>query len=283
MVKKYIYMRKLLSGIFAFWLLTSLTLKAQPQQFHEVGGWLGISNYFGDLNSEYSFSNIRPAGGAFYKYSIGPYIAFKGGLNVGYVAFKDANSDNPFPEVRNLSFRSRIYEASAHVEFNFTKYIPGNKNYFATPYLTLGVSVFNFNPEAEYEGTWYKLRDLGTEGQQNGDFTGMEPYKLSQAAIPIGIGMKYWLRDRWNVGFEINYRFTFTDYLDDVSGTYVNPNILGPASVGAALADRSDEVTTQPIGTENGRQRGDSISNDAYIFMGIFVTHTLYKNNCPKK
>ncbi len=274
-------MQKILCSIIALGLLSTLTLFAQPQQYQEYGFWLGSSNYFGDLNNEYGFQGLRPAGGAFYKYSVGPYIAFKGGLSLGNVAYKDSNSENPFPERRNLSFRSRIVEASAHVEFNFTKYIPGSKNHFFTPYLSLGISVFNFKPQTQFEGTWYNLRDLGTEGQQNSDFTGMQPYKLTQPAIPIGVGLKYWVHDRWNVGMEANYRFTFTDYLDDVSGTYVNPNVIG--ALAATLADRSTEIQGPAIGTENGRQRGDSVSNDAYLFIGIFVTYTIYKGNCPKK
>ncbi len=256
-------------------------LSAQLAKYQEYGFWLGTSNYFGDLNPNYNFKTIRPAGGVFYKYSVGPYISLKGGVSYGSLNFDDKHSSDPFPSTRNLSFRSNVFEGAFQVEFNFLKYIPGDKNNFFSPYLTLGLSVFRFNPQAKYEGDWYNLRDLGTEGQQNGDFTNGEPYKLTQFAVPVGLGYKHWVSNLWNVGFEAGYRFTFTDYLDDISGTFVNPNILGQASVTAELADRSDELGTT-IGFE-GRQRGDSVSNDGYLFIGIFVTYTIFKGNCPQK
>lgn len=263
-----------------------LTQKTNAQdniRYQEWGGWIGGSSYLGDLNPSYNFSQTRPAFGAFYKYSIGPYIAFKGGLNYAKIQFKDElnNDDAVFPVNRNLSFRSNIFEITGNAEFNFFRYIPGSKTYFATPYLTLGFAATFFNPQAEYDGEWYDLRDLGTEGQQHDAFTARTPYKKVVPTIPVGIGFKYWLQDRWNFGFEASYRFAFTDYLDDVSTTYVNSNVLGNASVTAALADRSIEIGDK-IG-EAGRQRGDSVSNDAYIFMGIFVTYTIFEGNCPKK
>ncbi len=285
------------SGVFLllFCLFFSSNSQAQNTKYQEYGFWLGGANYHGDLNPLYGFSNIRPGGGVFYKYSVGPYLAFKGGVNFARLRYKDANSNEPFLQRRNLSFRSNITELAAQVEFNFKKYIPGNKKHFYSPYLTLGVSVFKFNPQAQIDpevqaiispdsptdNTWYDLRDLGTEGQQNSDFTQRTPYKLVQPAIPIGIGYKHWISHLWNLGFEVNYRFTFTDYLDDVSGQYVDPNILGAASTNAALADPS--IATGPSIGESGRQRGDSVSNDGFLFIGIFVTYTIFQGNCPQQ
>lgn len=266
-----------------FLMMMVITPQASAQDdvtYQEYGFWIGSSTYFGDLNPSYNFNKTRPAFGAFYKYSIGPYIAFKGGVSYASVAGTDELSTDPFPERRNLSFRSNIFEVGGHVEFNFVRYIPGSKKYFAAPYLTVGLSMFHFEPQAEYQGTWYNLRELGTEGQQNGDFSGKTAYNNVQASIPVGLGFKYWIQNRWNFGIEANYRFAFTDYIDDVGGTYVNPNILGTASVSAALADRSSEVGDK-IGSA-GRQRGDSVGNDAFVFVGIFVTYTIFEGNCPK-
>lgn len=273
--------------VFCACLFSSQDVNAQDHiRYQEYGAWVGGSNYLGDLNPNYNFSQTRPAFGAFYKYSIGPYIAFRGGLNYGKIQFRDELNASIFPEQRNLSFESNIFEIATNAEFNFLRYIPGNKTYFASPYLTIGFAVTFFNPKAVFNGQMYELQELGTEGQQNNAYTGRNPYSTVTPSIPVGLGFKYWLHSRWNLGVEAGYRFTFTDYLDDVSSTYVLEDYLGSASIAAALADRSEEGGFD-IGDSGrqrvGRQRGDSVSKDSYIFMGIFVTYTIFQGNCPKK
>ena len=275
-------------ALVTFFICQSSTSSAQIRDYQEYGVWLGGANYFGDINPSYDFGTTRPAGGFFYKYTTGAYIALKGGVNYARLTGRDNRSSAPFQSARNLDFKTNVVEATAQVEFNFKKYIPGNKKHFFTPYLTLGISVFHFNPKTTFEGTTYNLQELGTEGQQNpyaNDVTGDEtltPYKLNQLAIPLGFGYKHWISDLWNLGFEVSYRFAMTDYLDDVSTNFVSTNVLGgSASIPAAIADRSDEVGESIA--ENGRQRGDRVSNDGFAFIGIFVTYTIFQGNCPKK
>ena len=128
----------------------------------------------------------------------------------------------------------------------------------------------------------YDLRPLGTEGQ-NAGYDGRK-YTSISGYVPIGAGVKYWLWAGVNVSFEIADRITFTDYLDDVSATYVGAEKFPKLSYtkpAIAIQDRSTEVNGgTPLGTA-GKQRGNASSRDQYI-MGIFSISfhfTTYK--CP--
>ncbi len=250
-----------------------LNWKNSKAQELEYGGWVGVSNYFGDLNTNASFEFLGPAGGLFFRYNLGTRFAFKNGINYGKVSFEDAVSEFPYQQVRNLSFKSDIIEFSSHVEFNFFKYDREKKQYSFTPYLLMGISVFYFNPKAEFEGDIYALQPLETEG---------EKYSKVNFAIPLGGGFKYSFTPYWTIGMEGGFRKTFTDYLDDVGDVY--PGVLtgnGDPSLANNLSDRSGEVTDPPIGKE-GKQRGFEETKDSYLFFGISISYSPIRMKCPK-
>ena len=255
-----------------FFLTASVFFPAKTLQAQELeyGGWVGVANYFGDLNSNASFEFLGPAGGLFFRYNLGTRFSFKNGVNYGRVAYDDAVSEYPFQQARNLSFKSDIYEFSSHVEFNFFKYNREKRHLSFTPYLLVGVSAFYFNPKAEYEGEIYTLQPLQTEG---------ESYARVSFGIPIGGGFKYSFTPYWAIGIEGGYRKTFTDYLDDVSSVY--PGNLNDGSIESALSDRSGEVTDPPIGFE-GKQRGFAEKFDDYLFLGISISYSPIRMKCPK-
>ena len=97
--------------------------------------------------------------------------------------------------------------------------------------------------------------------------------------VPIGLGVKYAVSDKVNVSFEIAHRFTTTDYIDDVSTTYVGIDKFPASSVAAKLQDRSYELGT-PIGVE-GRQRGFSKQKDQYAIAEIGISFNLTSYRCP--
>ena len=102
--------------------------------------------------------------------------------------------------------------------------------------------------------------------------------------FPFGVGVKYNWNDRTNIGFEIVYRWTNTDYLDDVSKTFVGADKFPPLpdgspSLGYLLQDRSYE-TGDVIGIE-GRQRGYPNQKDAYVMAEITVSFNLTSYRCP--
>ncbi len=249
-------------------------------QHSEVGLWIGSGTYLGDLNTNYDMTKTRPGFGAVYRYTLNDYIMLKAGVGFTRLVGNDASSKNPYQEARNLNFRSNLIEVSGQIDLHFQKYIIGSAKHAFTPYLTTGLALFYFNPRTSYEGETYNLHELGTEGQQNSDYTGRKPYKLIQPAIPFGGGIKYWMRKGWNFYVEIAYRKTFTDYIDDVSSTFTDTYLLGDGTIAAELSDRSDEVG-EPIG-EIGKQRGFLTDKDGYIMTNVGVTYTLFNRACPK-
>jgi hypothetical protein len=260
-------------------------LPARAQVFYsstEYGFVAGGAQYFGDLN-ETTFKTISPAAGAFVRYHFNPFISGKVSINYARVGFDDKLSDNPYNRKRNLNFKSNILEASVQAEFNFFKFITGTPGNRFSPYLTGGFGIFYYDPYTEYNGQTYYLRTVGTEGQNFG--YDQNKYKRTSFCFPVGFGAKYWLRPGVNVGFEIADRLTLTDYMDDVSSTYVdrslfagNPNNPVPAYY---IQDRSLELTPgDPLGRP-GKQRGNTATSDQYMTFLLTISFQLKVYRCP--
>jgi hypothetical protein len=254
----------------AFLLLLLIVLPATAQ-VSELGLTGGVSYYIGDLNPTRHYPrNLKPAGGVFYRYNFNDRYAFR--LQGLYTKLQaaDANSTDSLQLRRNLSFRTSLFEASALLEINFLKYRGlGKDGHSWTPYVFVGLAYFHMDPQGQLGDTWYDLQPLGTEGQ--GSTAGGEPYKLDVMSIPFGVGFKFALTDRVDLGVEWGLRRTYTDYLDDVSGVYVDNAQLsfetGPIT--AALADRSD---LRESGLNTGRARGDSQTRDWYQYTGVSLS-----------
>jgi hypothetical protein len=250
------------------------------QRGWELGGWGGVSYYFGDLNTNFDLSRPGPGAGLAGRYNFNTRLSLYMGLNYGRITGSDVNSANEFERARNLSFASNVFDGSVSFEFNFMNFEHGSKDYPFTPYLFAGLSVFHFNPKTRYEGSWVALRDLGTEGQ----FLG-EEYFLIQSAINYGGGFKISLNEDWALNIVISARKLFTDYLDDVSTVYPDKDELlslrGP--VAAALSDRSSPEDRERfmIG-QPGRQRGNSRDTDSFNFIQIGVMRYFGYLPCPK-
>ncbi|MFH0892889.1 MAG: DUF6089 family protein [Bacteroidota bacterium] len=262
--------------------LLTLPMQSIKAQRSEVGFFGGTSYYIGDLNPYKQFLMIRPAGGIVYRYNFNPRFSFKGNFFYGNVAGDDLISD--FNAKRNLSFKSVVADFSAEGEFNFLPYITGNPKYPFTPYIFGGISMFKFNPKANYEGTWYALQPLGTEGQGTSMYPDRQPYSLTSFAIPFGLGFRFNLFGKISLGFEYGMRRTFTDYLDDVSSTYADPYTVGSENGPTALV-LSDRTIRDLGETPNNTdlQRGNSKNKDWYSFAGIILSFRIKagKENCP--
>jgi hypothetical protein len=268
-------------------LLLSLMLSLQSQaQFVEVGVGGGASSYIGDLNPGGFFTNTSVGGQAFLTYNWHPNFATRVNLLRAQILADDTRSPDPEIRLRNLSFRSSIWELSLIQEVNLISFRPDQKKeteVFA-PYLFAGLGLFYFNPQAYYQQEWVDLQPLGTEGQGLAAFPDRNPYKLFQMAILMGGGVKLALTPRFNVGFEFGHRFTFTDYLDDVSTTYVAERDLeanGPLAV--ALANRTEEYTGIPADDFAGERRGNSNNKDAYLYWGVRFSFNFFGKKAYKK
>ncbi|MBP6625144.1 MAG: hypothetical protein KA198_08225 [Chitinophagaceae bacterium] len=276
-------MRKL---IFICLLFLSLTVDAQRfYRRSEFGIAGGAANYYGDINPNFGMKGLGYNGGLFYKYNFSKYIALRLGGNYAKIGSQDKYSSNYFQQQRNLSFKSSIYEVGLNAEFSFFQYRLQDFEYRFTPYVTIGFNMFWYNPYTEYEGKRYYLRPLGTEGQKYEEYKDRR-YSNHAYALPIGAGFKFWVTKGITFNMEVVHRYTTTDYLDDVSRSYVGKdkfNDIEPSpypSVSSVLQDRSPEVTANPIGVE-GRQRGISSTKDQYLMMQIGISFRLPTYKCP--
>ncbi len=199
---------------------------------------------------------------------------------------KSYGTDETFRKERNLDFKSNVWEAYAAVEFFPLMFINKNNPDYQPrlrPYVFGGAGVFHFNPQGSLPDqngdiSWHYLAPLHTEGQGFAEYPDRKPYKLTQFNIPMGGGFKYLASDNVNLGFELLYRKTFTDYIDDVSTDYIDPKLfnkyLSPADANIAI-QISDKATVRSSRTDPGLQRGNPTNYDAYfsfvIKLGIRV------------
>lgn len=225
-------------------------------RYNAVGLSLNAFNYYGDLSptpkklsTDIAFT--RPAIGASFVHRFGPRYQLVASLTFGGIKGSDNKSADPNDNqaalryVRNLSFRNRIQELSivGHVDL-FENDAPYLNRPLWTPYVFGGIAVFHHNPQAQVPktdlqgnpfpnaGEWVDLQPLKTEGMD---------YKLIQVAIPFGIGARFKLNELMDVSAEFGFRYTFTDYLDDVSGYYVDLRTLD-GNLAQAMSYRSNEV-----------------------------------------
>ena len=263
-----------------------LSLFAQNSivQEGEFGIGIGAGHYFGDLNTRAKLNRPKPAAGIFFRKNFGNYIAMRIAGNFTQLGYSDIyNTHNEYMRRRNLSFNTNVWELGLQGDFNFYRFLPGEPDFRFTPYITFGVSAFNYDPYAYLNGDKYFLRQLGTEGQAI-DSLHRKPYSSMAIAFPFGVGVKYAINERINIGFEVVYRFANTDYLDDVSSTYVDPALFpanpdGSLSAAYLLSDRSYE-TGERIGIK-GRQRGNSQNKDAFATALFYISFNLQSYKCP--
>ena len=276
---------KIKTGVFCLFLITAMAVKAQDQhneyvQKGEFSITVGAAHYFGDLNTRASINRPKPALGLFFRKQFGNYVGLRLSAHFAQLGYSDTYSKNEYQKTRNLSFNSNIWEVALQGDFNFFKFIPGDPYYGFTPYITLGVGAFTYDPYAYLNGTKEYLRPLGTEGQQIG-YNGRKPYSTIAVCIPLGVGIKYNITDRLNLSFEIAHRFTTTDYLDDVSTTYIGASRFAPNSAGALLQDRSYGLDPDNVIGVEGRQRGWSKQKDQYIIAEIGLSLNISSYKCP--
>lgn len=260
----------------------SITIDQCFAQMNEFGLSFGGSEYFGDLNTNTSFQFTNPAVGIFHRINFDSRISVKTQFNYTRLEASDSKSVDAYQKARNLSFYSNIIEGNTQFEFNFLDFKSNSPKFKFTPYFTAGISVFSFDPIAEFNGSKFRLQPLGTEGQGYPEYPDREKYKLLSTAFTIGGGMKYRLNKNWNFWCEMVNRNTHTDYLDDVSTTYPDAVVLlnegGPLV--ESLSDRSAEVGGEPIGLP-GKQRGDSKTKDDYFMFNVGFSFVIVKNRCP--
>ena len=258
----------------------------------EIGLALGPSFFLGDLGGnkgvgktflkDVNFPYTKFMVGAYGTYYPAEWIGIRAGINYGSIEandsiIKDKGGWEHDRKQRNLNFKSKILEGYLALEIYPTVFLEnydGLKGKFR-PYGLIGIGAFRFNPKSQYHGpngsAWVELQPLRLEGQGMAEYPDRKPYSLTAIEIPMGFGVKYYIKENMYVGLEVLHRKTFTDYLDDVSKTYIDPTLFnnylssGQATIARQMMYREhfyDPTISRPIINE---QRGDPTENDAFF------------------
>lgn len=181
---------------------------------------------------------------------------------------------------RNLDFRTNIFEAYVAAEiYPLNLLLYHNMEYKPRwqPYGVLGVGMYTYNPQGSLtDGNgnmrWYDLKPLHLEGQGFDEYPDRKEYALTQINIPIGAGVKYLLSDRVNISLELLLRKSFNDYVDDVSTTYIDPDLYDKylpfqeAQLARKLADKMHSIVNPNVSRfAPGEQRGNPNQNDSWF------------------
>ncbi len=232
-----------------------------------IGG--GGVSYVGDLKDQVT-KDINPMFSLGLLYKFAPHVSLKSEFSFYKLSASDADTKNAF---RNLSFASQNFEAYAGLMYEmFDVENPSRgRGLIVNPYAFAGLGFTTFSPYTQLDGTRYNLRRYRTEDVQ---------YSTATVIAPVGLGIRFEFTRRLGMSVEGAYRFSFSDYLDDVSTTYIgSANITD--NIRARLADRGPEVGT-PF-SEAGAQRGNPSRKDGYVTLGVKLEYLLWPFNKSDK
>lgn len=272
--------------------------------YWEGGFTIAPSNFLGDLGGtagkgttflkDNNFNQTKFFIGGFMQVFPSEWLSGRFSLNFGRVSGDDAvikgkGGMEEARRLRNLNFKSSLVEFTAAAEIYPTVFLEGDATdafHKIRPYVMAGIGAFHFNPKGQdpSTGQWVALQPLHTEGQGFAEYPDRKPYKLTQLNVPLGVGIKYYVTDNFALSFEIVHRKTFTDYMDDVSTSYIDPNLfynyLTPNQ--AATADRvynKSPLRAANSGFNPGDKRGTKENNDAYYSAGFKLSWRLFSGD----
>lgn len=250
----------------------------------EAGTSIGFLNALTDLGGkrgrgrafikDLAWSNSRPAVAisiaGTYQYAIGARLELvSGSVQAADRELKNAGSSTSGRFERNLHFKSRITDIQLTIDLH-PMFLTKNQTPRLSPNVIAGIGYFFFDPKAQLHGQWHSLQPLRTEGQGFSEYPDRRPYKRSQFNFPIGLGLRYEMSPLLYLRLELVHRILTTDYLDDVSTTFIDPKLFdtylpgNQPNVARQLADRKVELN--PLYTTKvGDQRGNPVNNDAYF------------------
>ncbi len=256
---------------------------SKAQWLWDYGFSLGVSNYLGDIGgkektrrdfvADMKLAKTRWNAGAFARYKLHKSFSVKFSLDYLRIEGDDKLSSNPARHARNLNFKNDMFDLSATGQiFFFEDNDLGNtyrfKNGFRA-YVFAGLGCFYSNPKT-LDGN-VALRPLHTEGVR---------YSPVGINIPMGVGFYFTINKRHRIGYEFNYRTTFTDYLDDISGNYPSdPSLTANPSLSLRMPELASQITPENKGIYYshgwGQKRGDKSHNDAYMTMNVSYSYVL--------
>ena len=235
-----------------------------PAQTLRLNFMAGLSNYYGETQTKkLTFEQSNPV------IALGATLDLtdKLLLRSEFISTKLQGDDKRgmYPD-RNLNFKTSIREATLLLEYNLFDLYEKK----ITPYFFTGVGLFNFNSyTTDSLNRKVFLKGLSTEGQGFPEYPDRKVYKNTQLNIPIGGGLKYAISEDVQFGFEYGLRVLFTDYIDDVSKSFIDPTILRnrAGQLAVDLSYRSDELKSgSQTYPGEGSLRGSPKVNDLYYY-----------------
>ncbi|MCR5887737.1 DUF6089 family protein [Hymenobacter sp. J193] len=266
------------------------------KMYNSVGVSLNAMNYFGDVVPKTNIASLRlgatrPNIGFTFTRRFAPRLSGRASLSYGRVTGDDAkaaddkDSQAKFRYTRNMNFRNDIFEFAAVGVFDL---LENRNNYIRrpdfVPYVFAGVAVFRHNPKGLVgdntlgltKGDYVALQPLHTEGQGSAGYE--SPYKRTSISIPFGGGIRYKLDRHFDLGFEIGWRKTFTDYIDDVGGNYVRSKDDLTSAGGKYFGYEITREGVPGTFTEANQMdeiRGNDNEKDWYIVTGLTLNYIL--------
>ncbi len=293
----------------------ALEQNASAQFKYDYGFRFGGANYLGDIGGknlprrdlvvDMHLPSTRWAVGGFIRKRKNKKLAFTSTFD--YIRIQGTDQlTTYFPRrARNLTFKNDMFELAARAEYTlYYNSDLSNQGYFNPDmkiYVFGGVAGLFTNPKGlmnyyaaqnysrasgeDLEGKWIALRKYRTEGQEN-------VYSAAAIAVPMGIGMYFTYMKKWRIGWEYSWRMTFTDYLDDISGTFPDPTVIKAANpeefqlVSSYLYHSFDEgyvgsSETNPTNipetnfSTKGSPRGNPLNNDSYMTFQLYVSKVI--------
>lgn len=236
-------------------LFCCITMLVSAQKY-EIGIAVGLSGYKGDLEPTANFGINKPAYGIILRKNFDPRNTIRLSYNSGSIGGSDLDSKDELQKLRAAEFTSTINEIALIYEFNFKSFNPQIRGEVFAPYLFTGLTAFDFNPKNNGQ----ELQQFGNNSSTP-DGNSVVKYRQRNLAIPLGAGIKWNIYRRFNLTAEFGYRYTLTDYIDDVGGYYAK-----------------DDAQS---GFTKGMQRGDLRKNDTYMFGLLGITYTFVSSRCP--
>lgn len=253
-------MKKLAILICLFW--GTVGFSQQNTDYDGVQVSLGSAFFHGDVGSG-SLNNGLNASLAYRhllskKWSVRPKIGFT------RLQASDKKGNN---QERNLSFKNNSLRGEIAVIKNFVEYNPAQHDFAGTsPYLGIGLGGMTNNPKAKFGDVMYELQSLRTEGVQ---------YSRFAFYVPFIAGFNIHVNNKVYFGIEYTFNYVFSDYIDDVSGTYTDNAML--YGIAKKLADRTSQGGYTPSQTidgktwQEGSKRGSNNRNDFFSTISIHI------------
>ena len=303
------FIRNFLMLCFGIAIAPAVEAQHAARIYIEPDGWsmgmnVGMSDLWGDVgtkspvvhytNSKY-FDKPAFVGGIFARYSVHPCFALKFKMNTGVLYTTDKwnydlakaattqGQDGYQRYARGQNARDYIFEGSVLMEVNPFRFNPESAaaHKKGQIYFTAGIGIFHFTPYSTVAATntYVPTYNLSVEGQGFGAGFPAK-YSLWCPAVPLGVGWRWDLGQHINIGFEYLYRVTFTDYLDGVSGKYIDPTVFAKhlqASDAKKAIEVADKSYFLGLAQPNvaGNLRGDPTNKDGYSTFSFVLYYKL--------